>query len=260
LKKIGFVLFVILIVAGLIVMTGMASEKKVKSKKDDKVVYVYGPGGPLGPMEELAKHFSRGNGIQVKVIAGPEGKWIDNAKKDGDIIYGGSSYMLRNFLFSHPGLLNEDSWVELYSRPAGILVRKGNPKSIQKLADLTKEHVRIVDVNGAGQLGLWEDLAGRKGLIPDIQQNISVSVKTSAEAIEIWKSDPTIDAWITYESWHHRLQNETDLVPFSEEDKLYRGTPAALTVKGTNKKAAESFLTYLQTEEAHEIFRKWGWK
>jgi hypothetical protein len=55
LKKIGFVLFVILIVAGLIVMTGMASEKKVKSKKDDKVVYVYGPGGPLGPMEELGK-------------------------------------------------------------------------------------------------------------------------------------------------------------------------------------------------------------
>ncbi|WP_255407655.1 extracellular solute-binding protein [Sporosarcina sp. P12(2017)] len=253
-------LLVILTVAGLILMTGMDSEKQVKSKKDDNIVYVYGPGGPFGPMEELAKHFSKEKGIQVQVIAGPEGEWIDNAKQDADIIYGGSSYMLRNFLFSHPGLVKEDSWVELYSRPAGILVRKGNPKSIQTFADLTKDQVRIVDVNGAGQLGLWEDLAGRKGLIPGIQQNIAFSVKTSAEAIELWNSDSTIDAWITYESWHYRLQNETDLVTFPEEEKLYRGTPAALTVKGANKKAAESFLTYLQTEEAHEVFRKWGWK
>ncbi|WP_237262391.1 substrate-binding domain-containing protein [Sporosarcina ureae] len=170
--------------------------------------------------------------------------------------------MLRNFLFSHPGLLNEDSWVELYSRPAGILVRKGNPKNIQTFADLTKEQVRIVDVNGAGQLGRWEDMTGRKGLIPGIQQNIAVSVKTSAEAIELWNSDSTIDAWITYESWYYRLQNETDLVTFPKEDKLYRGTTAALTVKGANKKAAESFLTYLQTEEAHEVkccrWRRWG--
>ncbi|QUW23860.1 substrate-binding domain-containing protein [Sporosarcina sp. Marseille-Q4063] len=241
-------------------MTGMASEKGVKSKKDNNIVYVYGPGGPFGPMEELAKRFSKGQGIQVQVVAGPEGKWIENAKQNGDIIYGGSSYMLRNFSFAHPKLLSEDSWVELYSRPAGILVRKGNPKNIQTFADLTKENVRIVDVNGAGQLGLWEDLAGRKGLIPDIQQNIAVSVKTSAEAIELWKLDSTIDAWITYESWHYRLQNETDLVKFSEEDKLYRGTPAALTLKGQNKKMAEKFLTYLQTEEAHKVFQKWGWK
>ncbi|WP_237262392.1 hypothetical protein [Sporosarcina ureae] len=68
-KKIGFVLFVILIVAGLIVMTSMDSEKQVKSKKDDNIVFVYGPGGPFGPMEELAKHFSKGKGIQVQVIA-----------------------------------------------------------------------------------------------------------------------------------------------------------------------------------------------
>ena len=259
-KKIGFLLFLILTVVGVIVITGVAGDKDVKSEMDNNIVYVYGPGGPLGPMEELAKRYSKDKGIQVQVVAGPEGKWIENAKQDGDIIYGGSTYMLRNFLFSHPGLLNEDSWIELYSRPAGILVRKGNPKEIQTFADLTKEHVRIVDVNGAGQLGLWEDLAGRKGLIPDIQRNIAVSVKTSAEAIELWNSDSTIDAWITYESWHHRLQNETDLVTFPEEDKLYRGTPVALTVKGTNKKAAERFLTYLQTEEAHEVFRKWGWE
>jgi len=62
------VLFVILIVAGLIVVTGMDSEKKVKSKEDDNIVYVYGPGGPLGPMEELAKHFAKGNDGRDKTV------------------------------------------------------------------------------------------------------------------------------------------------------------------------------------------------
>ena len=57
-------------------------------------------------------------------------------------------------------MLDDKSRVELYVRPAGILVRKDNPKKIKSFDDLTRSGVRIVDVNGAGQLGLWEDLAG----------------------------------------------------------------------------------------------------
>ncbi|HEX5564462.1 MAG TPA: substrate-binding domain-containing protein [Sporosarcina sp.] len=256
-KKMSNLLFAILLFAGLMTTIGL-SIKNAEAKKNPNTVYVYGPGGPLGPMEELAKRYSKGKGIQVHVTGGPEGKWIEQAKKDGDIIYGGSSYMLQNFSFSHPELLDEESWVELYSRPAGILVRKGNPKNIHSMKDLAKDGVRIVDVNGAGQLGLWEDLAGRESLIPDIRKNIATSVKTSAEAIELWKSDSTIDAWITYESWHYRLQDVTDLVKL--KDKLYRGTPIALTEKGSKNKQAVKFLAFLQTEEAQEVFRKWGWK
>jgi len=32
------------------------------------------------------------------------------------------------------------------------------------LADLTRKGVKLVDVTGAGQLGLWEDLVGRAGV------------------------------------------------------------------------------------------------
>ncbi|MCU6602830.1 extracellular solute-binding protein [Peribacillus frigoritolerans] len=224
------------------------------------VVKVYGPGGPLGPIKELAEQFTKETGIKVEVTAGPENKWIDQAKQDADIIYGGSEYMLTQFMHDYPGIINEKSRTELYARSAGILVRKGNPKNIQSLEDLTKKGVKIVDVNGAGQLGLWEDLAGRKGLIPGISRNIDISVKSSAEAINLWKANSKLDAWITYESWHYRLADVTDLVQLPEEDKLYRGTPVSITSKSDNKKKAKQFIAYLKTEESHQVFQKWGWK
>ncbi len=58
------------------------------------VVKVYGPGGPFGPIKEVAERFTQETGIKVEVTAGPEEKWIDQAKQDADIIYGGSEYML----------------------------------------------------------------------------------------------------------------------------------------------------------------------
>ncbi|PIC83012.1 substrate-binding domain-containing protein [Sporosarcina sp. P1] len=92
--------------------------------------------------------------------------------------------MLRDLMLEYPDLIDGESQRELYPRAAGILVRKGNPKQIQSLEDLTKDGVKIIDVNGAGQLGLWEDLAGRKDLIPGISRNIGRSVTSSAEAID----------------------------------------------------------------------------
>ena len=237
-----------------------ASQSTPNSSQSDYVIRVYGPGGPLGPIKEAAEHFSAGTGIKVEVTAGPEANWISQAKQDADIIFGGSEYMLQDFIFNYPEMIDTKSRTELYPRAAGILVRKGNPKKIESLEDLTKNGVKILDVNGAGQLGLWEDLAGRKGLIEGISQNINLSVKSSAEAIERWKSNSSLDAWITYESWHYRLKDVTDLVELPEEDKLYRGTPIALTKITDQKKEAQQFIDYLRTEESHQIFQKWGWK
>ncbi|CEG25488.1 extracellular solute-binding protein [Bacillus sp. B-jedd] len=236
------------------------SQAAPASSQDYHVLRVYGPGGPLGPIKEAAERFSAETGIKVEVTAGPEGNWIGQAKHDADIIFGGSEYMLQDFIFKHPNLVDTKSRTELYPRAAGILVRKGNPKKIENLEDLTKNGVKIIDVNGAGQLGLWEDLAGRKGLIEGISKNITLSVKSSAEAIEQWKANSAADAWITYESWHYRLKDITDLVELPEEDKLYRGTPIALTKITDQKKDAQQFIDYLKTEEGHKIFQKWGWK
>lgn len=232
-------------------MQGRAAEQSLK---------VYGPGGPQGPMQECAEKFGEQRRVKVEVIAGPEKKWIGQAQREADLFFGGAEYMLTQFVENHADLVNVKSRTELYSRPAGILVRKGNPKKIAALADLAREGVRLVDVNGSGQLGLWEDLAGREGLINAIQQNVTVTVPTSAEAIEKWKAMPQLDAWITFESWHYRLKDETDLVRLPESQRLYRGTPIAIARSSKNPKLAQEFIEFLKTDASHEVFRKWGWK
>lgn len=226
----------------------------------DKTLNVYGPGGPLGPVKECAEIFSKAQGAEVKVVAGPTSQWIDQAKQNADTIFGGAEYMLTEFIQKYPGLVDEKTRTSLYIRATGILVRKGNPKKIKSLSDLTRKGIKLIDVNGAGQVGLWEDMAGVKGLIPGIQNNIALSVTTSADAIEKWKSMPELDAWITYESWHYRLKEQTDLVRLPKEGNLYRGTPIAATTISKNKELANQFIDFLKTEQCHEAFRKWGWK
>ena len=224
------------------------------------VLHVYGPGGPLAPIQECADLFSRANQVKVVVTASPEPQWFSQAQKDADLIFGGADYMLTDFALRQPAMLDEKSRVELYVRPAGILVRKGNPKKIKSLADLAQPGIRILDVAGAGQLGLWEDLAGRAGLIPAIQKNIATSVRNSIQAVDQWRSDSTLDAWITYESWYYRLTEVSDLVRLPEAQKLYRGTPIAIAKMAPNRALAEKFIAFLQTAQAHAIFQKWGWK
>jgi accessory colonization factor AcfC len=229
-------------------------------KAQSDTLYVYGPGGPAAAMEECAKVFARKTSIDVKVNAGPDAGWIDQAKQNADVVFGGAEYMLTQFSMQHPGLIDSSTRLSLYKRAAGILVRKDNPKNILSLKDLTKPGIRILDVNGAGQLGLWEDLAGKQNLIGGIQKNIKKSFANTALALEAWKSGNDYDAIIIFSSWYYRLKDVSQLVKIPASQTVYRGTPVALTTITNQKKEAVQFLQFLLSAQAHAIFKKWGWE
>lgn len=228
-----------------------------QGKKD--TIYVYGPGGPFGPVNECAIEFGAKNGILLKVTAGPEKSWIGQAEKNADVIYGGAEYMLTNFMENYPGIVDGSSRTSLYQRSFAILVRPNNPKNIRSVKDLVKKNIKLLDVNGAGQVGAWEDIAGRQGVISSIQNNIGTSYKNTALAIEGWKNDPSFDAWITYSSWHNRLKDITDLVIIPASENVSRGTPIALTDKGKHSEYAAEFIRFMKSSRGHAIFKKWGW-
>lgn len=223
-------------------------------------LFVYGPGGPQVAMEECAKVFSKNMQVPVKVVAGPEAKWIEQAKQNADVIFGGAEYMLTQFAMQHPGLIDSSTRTELYKRGAAILVRPGNPKKITSLKDLIKPGVRLLDVNGAGQLGMWEDLAGKQNLIAGIQKNIQKSFPNTALAIDAWKTDNSYDAIISYTSWYLRLKDVSQLVKIPPAQTVYRGTPVAITTITNQKKEAQQFIRFMLSDEGHVIFKKWGWE
>ncbi|WP_276348886.1 substrate-binding domain-containing protein [Daejeonella sp. JGW-45] len=231
---------------------------QAQSKQD--TLYVYGPGGPGAAMEECAKVFSMKHSISVKVTAGPEPKWIEKAKQNADLVFGGAEYMLTQFKMQHPGLMDSTTRTELYKRRAGILVRPGNPKNITSLKDLAKPGINILEITGAGQLGMWEDLAGRQNLIGGIQKNIKGAFGNTAIAIDAWKADTKYDAIIIFASWHNRLKDVSELVEIPKKQTVYRGTPISVTTISNQKSEARQFIQFLLSAEGHAIFKKWGWE
>lgn len=250
----------LLLALAVLLLPGAAAAEPAGAQAPAAVLRVYGPGGPLAPMQECGKLFAQARGVGVRVDGGPEQRWWDLAEKEADVVFEGAEYMLTDFMRRHPGFVDPQTRRSLFDRPAAILVRKGNPRGIRGLEDLARPGVRLLDVAGAGQLGLWEDLAGRRGLIPSISRNIAASFGNTAEAIAAWRADPGLDAWITFESWHHRVPDVTDLVRLPLEEQLFRGTPVALTRRTTQRELGLAFLDFLRGEACHAVFQRAGWR
>ena len=243
-----------------LISLGFAALFISKGFAETDTLYVYGPGGPLSAINECAQLFTAKTGIPVKVIAGPEPIWFEKAQTDADVIYEGAEYMMTQFKQNHPGMVDSKTQTELYKRAAVILVRPGNPKNILTLKDLASPWVNILDVNGAGQLGLWEDIAGKINLIDGIQKNICGSYANTALGIAAWKNDYFYDAWITYATWHYDLKETTQIISLPPNLRLYRGTPIVLARNSKHREQGEKFIQFLQSEQGHRVFQKWGWE
>lgn len=223
----------------------------------------YGPGGPAPAMKEAAQAFDKKTGTKVEVTAGPTPQWKDRAKADADLIFSGSEHMMADFVKALDGMIVGSTIRPLYLRPLAILVRPGNPKAIKGAADLFKPGLKVMVVNGAGQTGAWEDMAGRTGEIAKVRalrENIVFQAGTSAEAKQKWTQDATIDVWMIWNIWQVANQDLADTVAIEPRYAIYRDCGIALTRRGASNVQAKAFVDFLLSPEGAAIFRRWGWK
>jgi accessory colonization factor AcfC len=227
-----------------------------------EVIRVYGPGGPAPAMKEAAEAYGKAKGVQVEVTAGPTDGWIAKAREDADVVYSGAEYMMTDLVRLMNGQLEERDVQTLYLRPSAILVRPGNPKGIRDLPDLVRPGVKVLVVQGAGQTGMWEDMAGRTGdvaMVRALRRNIQVHAPNTGEAKKIWTQRADLDAWIVFNIWQVANPKLADLVPVSQKYVVYRSAGAALTQRGREKTEATGFVSFLRSDEGARIFARWGW-
>lgn len=228
----------------------------------EETLLAYGPGGPAPAMKEAADVFAKAHGIRVEVTAGPTPGWISKARDDADVIFSGSEYMMTDFVAAMEGRIDEATIESLYLRPSAILVRPGNPKRVRDLPDLTKPGMKVLVVQGAGQTGMWEDMAGKQGdigLVRALRKNIVLHAPNSGAAKEAWIARPELDAWIIYNIWQVANPKLADAVTVRKEYAVYRSSGVALTKKGLERPAAREFVAFLRSKEGAAIFRRWGW-
>lgn len=235
-----------------------------------ETLHVYGPGGPLPAMKEAAAEFGRMHGIHVAVVGGPTPQWLAQAKNDAGVIFSGSEHMMTDFVMqlkdtanpAAPGSIDETTITPLYLRPAAILVRPGNPKRVRGFEDLLRPGIKVLVVQGAGQTGLWEDIAGRTGdisVVRALRRNIAAFASNSADARQRWTEDRSLDAWIIWNIWQKANPTLADVVPLAPRWRIYRDGGVALTRRGSTDRHAREFRAYLQSPAGAAIFAKWGW-
>lgn len=227
-----------------------------------KTLHAYGPGGPAPAMKEIAQSYERRTGTKVIITAGPTPKWIAQARTNGDIIFSGSENMMTDFMRQLGPLIVADSIEPLYLRPSTILVRPGNPHAIRGIRDLAKPGRRIMVVGGAGQVGMWEDVVARTGdreLLARFRRNIAFDAKSSAEALEKWKSDLSIDSWLIWNHWQIANPKLADTVPVEKELTIWRPMDVGLMARAAKNPEARRFLAFLTSPEAIRIFERNGW-
>jgi len=218
----------------------------------NKILRVYGPGGPHSVLQECAAIFEEKYGIKVAVEKAYPHNLSQKLCADGDIYYGGAEYMLEDFNRGNPGVLDMTSVEMLYPRQIGVIVRQGNPHNIQQIEDLAQKEVKLLDVK-------LENMRQFHGLDEGQASKISHYAYTGQEGFSAWKKSQNIGAWVTYKSWHVKLDDGSEFIEIPDVSAK-RYTPVAITETSPSRNEALQFLSFLKSEEAGLIFMKHGWE
>lgn len=240
----------------------VAATAAVAGRAQD-TINVYGPGGPAPAMQEAAKVFGAARRIAVNVTAGPTTQWVEKAKQDADVVFSGAENMMVDFAKALPGAFDLVDAQPLYLRPVAILVRSGNPKGIRGFRDLLMPGVKVLTVAGAGQTGLWEDVAGRTGditMVRAFRKNmVFPEAANSGAAKQQWTQQKDIDAWLIWNIWQVTNPELAQVVAMDEPFRIYRDAGVVLTRRGSAQPQAKAFVAFLQSPAGQKIFAKWGW-
>lgn len=230
------------------------------SANAEVVLKVFGPGGPAPAMKKCAAAFETSKKIKVNVTAGPTEKWIAESK-DADLFYSGSENMMDSFVEKIPNL-DSETILTHYLRPSAILVRPKNPLKIRGVKDLTEKKLKVMVVNGAGQIGMWEDIVGRLQSVKAINQfrsNIVFAAKNTGEADQKWKEDQSIDAWLVFNIWGTRNPETAMIIPTEKALTIYRSTGTAISKTTQQRKEVDEFVKFIDDKECRKIFQNEGW-
>lgn len=228
--------------------------------KAESTLQVFGPGGPAPAMKNCAAAFEKEKNVKVNITAGPLEKWMSQAG-DADLFYSGSENMMDSFQEKIPQL-DSGSIQTHYIRPSAILVRPKNPAKIKGVKDLVDRKLKVMVVNGAGQVGMWEDIVGRMQsakALSKFRANIVYAAQNTGEAEKKWNEDKSIDAWLVFNIWGTRNPESAEIVKTEPELTIYRSMGTALA-KGTKQKPlVEEFVKFIEADGCKKVFAKEGW-
>lgn len=155
-----------------------------------------------------------------------------------------------------------------------LVVRKGNPKSIQGWDDVVKPGVGIVTPNPGSSgsarwniLGAWGHVIANGGTEDEAKAFLTkffentVALPGSGRDATTAFTSGNGDVLISYENEAIRAQDAGEPVEYVvPEDTIQIDTLMAVTTEAANPEAAQAFLDYLYTPEAQQLWADSGYR
>jgi sulfate/thiosulfate-binding protein len=155
-----------------------------------------------------------------------------------------------------------------------FMVRKGNPKNIKSWDDLVTGDVEVIEPNPFTSGGAkWNIMAGygaqlEEGKTPEqakeylskLFENVSVLDKSARESLQTFSSGKG-DVLLGYENEAILAQQQGEELDYIVPDEtLLIENPVAVVNESKDPKLAQSFVDFLYTPKAQEIFARKGYR
>ncbi len=227
-----------------------------------KELLIFAGSASKPPLQEAVKIFEKNTGIKVNVVYGGSGFVLSQMKltKRGDLYFPGSSDYMQKA--KREGVVYKDSEkIIVYLVPA-INVRKGNPKHIKSLKDLTKPKIRVAIANPNGVcVGAYAVEIIEKNFTPKEKEafkrnlvNYTGSCSKTAAAISLKQVDAVI-GWRVFHYWDPDRIENVALKP--KEIARVGYIPIAISKFTKNKNLAQKFIDFLTSRQGKAIFAKY---
>lgn len=260
-KKILSVVLAVSLLGSLLIGCGKEENNGTKNeeKKMEVELRIMAAASMTDVMKELGENYKKENGnvvftfnfgssgtLQTQIEEGaPADMFISAATKQMDAL-------------KEKGLMDEDSIVNLLENKVVLIKPKGSALDIQTFEDVAGDKVSMVAIGGEGvpvgqytqtiyeNLGLWDKVKKKANLASDVRQVLD------------WTASKNVDCGIVYQT-DAMIEDNVEIIceaPEGSCDKVIY--PAGIVKDSENKDEAEKFLEYIKSDEAKEVFEKYG--
>lgn len=210
------------------------------------------------PISEIARQFEKDTGVKVEMTVANSGQLLGQIQTThiGDVYIPAEMDFVTQA--TKKGLTQGEPPEFCQLHPV-ILVRKGNPKNIQELTDLTKPGVKLSLADASAAIGKVQlELFKKNGLDGGAISKNTINAPAMVTDVALAVKLGTVDAGIVWDAVAAQVSDATDIVRIPD-DKNIVSRVAACTLSGSrNPKAAQAFLNYLVSEAARTVLKTKG--
>lgn len=217
---------------------------------------VYCGAGIRPPVAELAEQFGRRHGLTVECDYAGSEVLLSRIKltRRGDLYMPGDVHYVE--LAEKEGLISSKKTV-CYFVPV-ILVRKGNPKRIRSLADLTRPGIKVgLGDPEACAIGRKSSLIFAKNQIAeqDVDRNVSFRALTVNELGNHIKLG-ALDAVIVWDAVAAYFTDHAETVTIPPEQNVISTVAVGVLSSSKDPELAAEFVEFITSEQGKEVFQK----